>query len=134
MAPFIIKNCHCDHRPDECSVFNPTSQRQSFKIILIGTSGGAQVALAAAPYLDEMLRSPCSLLGCFAGRDGFNVAERVYHLRGRRDWVEDIGHFSHRAWPATVGSAFNRLQGDIQHLLVVPTTMMGLQAILVKSL
>jgi len=36
--------------------------------------------------------------GVFAGRDGFNVAERVYHLRGRRDWVEDIGSIvSHRA-------------------------------------
>jgi len=34
------------------AVFNPLSQRQPFKIILIGTSGGAQVALAAAPYLD----------------------------------------------------------------------------------
>jgi len=33
----------------------PLSQRQPFKIILIGTSGGAQVALAAAPYLDEWL-------------------------------------------------------------------------------
>jgi len=99
MAPFIIRN-HCDHRPDECSVFNPTLQRQPFKIILIGTSG-AQVALAAAPHLDEWLDAQITVLywGVFAGRDGFNVAERVYHLRGRRDWVEDIGIVFPSRWP-----------------------------------
>jgi len=60
-GPIYNQNCHCDHRPDECSVFNPT-QRQPFKIILIGTSGGAQVALAAAPHLDEWLDAQITVL------------------------------------------------------------------------
>ena len=94
------------------------SNRKPFKIILIGTSGGAQVALAAAPDLDRWLDTQIviiSLGGVFAGKDGFNAAERVYHLRGRQDWIENIGSivFPSR-WPWTVGSAFNqaRQQGN----------------------
>ena len=83
-----------------------------FKILLMGTSGGAQVALAASPYLDQWLDPQIvvvSIGGVFAGTDGFDVAERVNHLQGRRDWVEDIGSivFPSR-WAWTVGSAFNQ--------------------------
>lgn len=91
----------------------PVSSGQPFKLILIGTSGGAQVALAATPYLDQWLPNAqiivVSVGGVFAGTDGFNAAERVYHLQGRRDWVEDIGSivFPSR-WVWTVGSPFNQ--------------------------
>jgi len=78
---------------------------------------GAQVAPAALP--DEWLDAQITVLsGVFFGRDGFNVAERVYHLRGRRDWVEDIVALSPIALAATVGSAFNQaLQGDYTALI-----------------
>lgn len=97
----------------------PRSPRQPLKIILIGTSGGAQVALGAAYYLEEWLASPqiivVSVGGVFAGTDGFNAVEHTYHLQGRRDWIEDLGAilFPSR-WPWTVGSPFNqaRRQGD----------------------
>lgn len=96
----------------------PRSSRQPFKIILIGTSGGAQVALGAANYLDRWLEAEIlvvSIGGVFNGKEGFNVVERVYHLRGERDWVEDIGGiiFPSR-WLWTIGSAFNqvRQRGD----------------------
>lgn len=90
----------------------PLSQRQPLKIILIGTSGGAQVALGAAPYVEQRLAAQITVLsigGVFSGTDGFNAAESVYHLRGRRDWVEDIGGivFPSR-WSWTVGSPFNQ--------------------------
>lgn len=98
----------------------PVSSGKPFKIILIGTSGGGQVALAATPYLEKWLDEPIfvvSIGGVFAGTDGFNAAERVYHLRGSRDWIEDIGGivFPSR-WFWSVGSAFNqaRLQGRYQ--------------------
>ncbi len=96
----------------------PVSYRQPLKLVLIGTSGGAQVALGAAPYLDQWLDAQITVLsigGVFAGTDGFKAAEHVYHLQGRRDWIEDIGSivFPSR-WPWTVGSPFNqaRLQGN----------------------
>lgn len=90
----------------------PLSPSQPLKIILIGTSGGAQVALGAAHYLEQWLDTQIIVLsigGVFAGTDGFNAAESVYHLQGRRDWIEDIGNivFPSR-WPWTVGSPFNQ--------------------------
>ena len=78
----------------------------------MGTSGGAQVALGATPYLDQWLDAQIvvvSIGGVFAGTDGFIAAERVYHLQGGRDWVEDIGWivFPSR-WVWTVGSPYNQ--------------------------
>lgn len=89
-----------------------TATSQPPQIILVGTSGGAQVALGAAIYLEKWLDSKITVVsvgGVFAGSNGFDAAERVYHLYGRRDWVEDIGEivFPSR-WPWTVGSPFNR--------------------------
>lgn len=64
-----------------------------------------------------------SIGGVFAGTDGFNTADHVYHLQGRRDWIEDIGSivFPSR-WPWTVGSPFNqaRQQGYYTALITGP--------------
>ncbi len=96
----------------------PNSSSQPLKIILVGTSGGAQVALGASHYLEQWLNPQIvvvSIGGVFAGDDGFNAAEHVYHLQGRPDWIEDIGWivFPSR-WPWSVGSPFNqaRRQGN----------------------
>ncbi|MBD2185632.1 hypothetical protein [Aerosakkonema funiforme] len=94
----------------------PQSSNQPFKIILIGTSGGAQVSLGAVPYLHQWLNAEINVVsvgGVFAGDKGFNVSQHIYHLRGRRDWVEDIGRvvFPSR-WPWTVGSPFNQAVRD----------------------
>ncbi|GFE71108.1 hypothetical protein CFPU101_37180 [Chroococcus sp. FPU101] len=90
----------------------PRSQPQPLKIILIGTSGGVQVALGAVYYLDQWLKAKItvvSLGGTFDGENGFEEVDRVYHLRGQRDWVEDLPSivFPSR-WPITVGSPFNQ--------------------------
>ncbi len=59
-----------------------------------------------------------SIGGVFDGTDGFNAAERVYHLQGRRDWIEDIGNivFPSR-WPLTVGSPFNQARQQGNYIL-----------------
>lgn len=110
---------------DRMNAAQPISQSsaQRVKIILMGTSGGAQVALAAAPYLEQWLNPKIivvSIGGVFAGTDGFNVAEHVYHLQGRRDWVEDIGGivFPSR-WAWTVGSPFNQALGDGRYTVLI---------------
>lgn len=94
------------------------SSKQPIKLILMGTSGGAQVALGATPYLNRWVPDAqivvISIGGVFAGTDGFNVAKHVYHLHGSRDWVDNIGQivFPSR-WSWTVGSPFNQaLQED----------------------
>lgn len=82
------------------------------QIILLGTSGGVQVALGAADYLKRDLEADIvvvSLGGVFAGTNGFKVSDRVHHLHGEFDWVENIGAivFPSR-WRWSVASPFNQ--------------------------
>jgi hypothetical protein len=100
----------------------PRSQQQPLKIILIGTSGGAQVALGAVPYLSRSLNAQSSVIsvgGCFDGNTGFKAVDRVYHLQGRKDWVEDITPivFASR-WSWTVGSAFNQARRQGRYTVI----------------
>jgi predicted esterase len=91
--------------------------QQPLKVILIGTSGGAQVALGATHDLKEWLNAEITVIsvgGVFSGEKGFAEADRIFHLRGTRDSIEDIGGIvfpSRWYWFAT--SPFNqaRLQG-----------------------
>ncbi|MGB7440755.1 MAG: hypothetical protein WA919_06775 [Coleofasciculaceae cyanobacterium] len=101
----------------------PNSQDSPLKLILIGTSGGAQVALSAAPYLDQWLDVRLIVLsigGDFAGTNGFNAADHIYHLEGRRDWIEDISTivFPGR-WPWTVASPFNQARRQGRYTVLV---------------
>jgi len=72
----------------------PQDSSQPIKIILIGTSGGAEVSLNAVPYLKQQLNANVTVLsigGVFNGKNGFDASDHVYHFRGRRDLIEDIG-------------------------------------------
>jgi hypothetical protein len=101
---------------------HPLSTIQSYppEVILIGTSGGAQVALGAVPYLDRWLNARLTVIslgGTFNGENGFERVDQVYHLQGERDWVEDITRilFPSR-WPWTVGSPFNQAQRQERYI------------------
>lgn len=88
------------------------AQEQPLTVILMGTSGGVQVALGAADYLEDWLMVRpvvISMGGVFDGEKGFDAVQQVYHLWGDRDWVDNIGQilFASR-WRWTVGSPFNR--------------------------
>lgn len=86
----------------------------SFQLILIGTSGGAQIALGAAQYLDRWLETSIIVLsvgGDFSGTEGFESADQIYHIQGRQDWVEDLSSIVFPArWPWVVSSGFNQAQ------------------------
>jgi hypothetical protein len=91
-----------------------TQAQTPLKIILISTSGGTQVSMGAASYLNQWLDTKLlvvSVGGVFSGTDGFEAVDRMYHLQGQRDWIEDIGNivFPSR-WPWTVGSPFHQAQ------------------------
>uniref|UniRef100_B8HJU8 Uncharacterized protein n=1 Tax=Cyanothece sp. (strain PCC 7425 / ATCC 29141) TaxID=395961 RepID=B8HJU8_CYAP4 len=101
---------------DRMDAVHPLPQRcgNALNLILIGTSGGVQVALGAAPYLDQWLQNPAitviSLGGTFNGENGLDAIDQMYHLRGQRDWVENLNYFFPSRWPWTVASPFNRAQ------------------------
>ncbi|MEC4816001.1 MAG: hypothetical protein SAK29_22425 [Scytonema sp. PMC 1069.18] len=107
------------------------SHNQPLKIILIGTSGGVQVALGAAPYLNRWLNSKLivvSIGGCFDGDTGFESVNHVYQLNGRQDWIEDITRVVFASnWSWVVGSPFNqaRRQGRYTVLNTGPHTHDG---------
>lgn len=111
----------------------PHSPDRPIKIILLGTSGGIEVALGAAPYVQQRLDAKItvvSLGGVFDGKSGFNAIDHFYHLRGRRDWIEDIGGivFPSR-WLWNVGSPYNqaRQQGRYTASTAGPQTHDGPQ-------
>jgi hypothetical protein len=99
---------------DRMDTAHPISDtnRKGLKVILIGTSGGAQVALGAAKYLEQLLDLQpfvVSIGGDFGGNVGFEAADRIYHLRGERDWIEGLSLWLFPSrWGITVGSPFNR--------------------------
>jgi hypothetical protein len=95
-------------------------RQRPLKVILLGTSGGVQVALGAATYLHQWLEDPelivVSAGGVFDGEKGFDAIDQMYHLRGDQDAVEDISRIFASHWRWTVGSPFNRArqQGRFQ--------------------
>lgn len=91
----------------------PTAHPRSLNVILMGTSGGVQVALGAAPYLKQWLNDPrltvISTGGAFDGEKGFDAVDQMYHLQGKRDSVEDVSALIFPArWSWMLNSPFNR--------------------------
>ncbi|TVP61433.1 MAG: hypothetical protein EA343_14280 [Nodularia sp. (in: Bacteria)] len=90
----------------------PSSSQQPIQLILMGTSGGVQVALGAAPYLNEWLTVDITIVsfgGVFDGNEGFDAAQHIYHFRGERDLIENVGGIVFPArWQWTIGSPYNR--------------------------
>ncbi|MBD0335149.1 MAG: hypothetical protein ICV62_06655 [Cyanobacteria bacterium Co-bin13] len=100
----------------------PSDPNEPIRLILIGTSGGVQVALAASPYLDRWLPMDITIVsmgGVFDGDEGFKTVEHFYHFRGEDDWVENIGAiiFPYR-WRWTFLSPFNRARRQGRYSLV----------------
>jgi len=97
----------------------PRDSNQPIKIILIGTSGGVEVALNAVHYLKQGLDTQTKIIvvsigGVFNGRNGFQETDHIYHLRGERDLVEDLGGVlfpSRWLWNVTSPFVQARLQG-----------------------
>lgn len=63
-------------------------------VILLGYSGGGQVALGSAPYLRQILRSHVSIIGIggvFSDDPGILAVEHLYELAGSKDYTRYIG-------------------------------------------
>lgn len=108
---------------DRMNAAYPISRsQQPLKLILIGTSGGAQVSLGAVSYLENWLNAKLIVIsvgGDFDGNTGFETVDHVYHLQGHQDWVEDVARFLFASrWPVTVGSPFNQAQQQGRYTVV----------------
>lgn len=107
--------------------------RQSYQIgsgkpvTIIGYSGGSQVALGSATYLQAMLGGAplviISLGGVMADDPGLDCIEHLYHLYGTKDPIQKIGQIAYAGrWPILPYSPWNRAkaEGKITMMAVGP--------------
>jgi hypothetical protein len=94
------------------------------RLVLLGYSGGAQVAVGAAPFLKDLLGVSVhviSLGGVLDSDPGLRAVQRLDHLVGDRDVMERVGRIVYPGrWPIARGSAWNaaRRSGviSVEHL------------------
>lgn len=90
----------------------PETLESPFQLVLMGTSGGAQVALGSVNYLKDWLPAEVTVMsfgGVFDGQSGFNGAAQVYHFHGTEDLVDNVGSLMFPSrWRWTWASPFNR--------------------------
>jgi len=63
-------------------------------IVLVGYSGGGQVAVGAARYLKRWLAAPITIIsigGVISADPGLQAVDRLYHLQGGKDPVPTLG-------------------------------------------
>ncbi|MGB7249734.1 MAG: hypothetical protein WBC73_12410 [Phormidesmis sp.] len=100
-------------------------------ITLLGYSGGAQVALGAATYVKYALDVPIeviSLAGVISGNNGISVIDQLYHLKGDRDLLAQIGAMMFpKRWPLLSWSAWNvaKAEGRVTLISLGPVNHSG---------
>ncbi|MDN2582787.1 hypothetical protein [Aquibium sp. ELW1220] len=81
-------------------------------IILLGSSGGGQIAVSAAPYLGAATGAPVSVVafgGVMASDRGVTETGRLISLYGSRDFVYRLARFAFPGrWPVFASSHWNR--------------------------
>ncbi|KPQ36822.1 MAG: Thioesterase domain [Phormidesmis priestleyi Ana] len=100
-------------------------------ITLIGYSGGAQVALGAVTYLKYALDAPIeviSISGVVSGNNGVALIDRLYHLKGDRDLLAQLGAIMFpKRWPIMSWSSWNlaKVEGRVQLISLGPVSHSG---------
>lgn len=80
-------------------------------ILLVASSGAAQIAVGVCTYLREYIEGPLavvSLGGVFASDPGLLAADKTYHLYGKRDLITPLSNLDAGRWPIMTSSFWNR--------------------------
>jgi hypothetical protein len=97
-------------------------------VTLIGYSGGGQISLGAAAYLQPMLNAPLQIIsmgGVMADDPGIERVDHLYHLYGTKDPVQKLGAIAYAGrWPLLTYSPWNqaKAEGKITMNAVGPIT------------
>jgi hypothetical protein len=81
------------------------------RIILVGYSGGAQVAVGAAPYVQALTQEEVEVIsigGVMSSDPGLRAVSRLTHFVGERDLLEKLGYLFGGRWPIARLSNWNR--------------------------
>jgi hypothetical protein len=85
-------------------------------ITILGYSGGAQIALGAATYLQPRLQAPLRIIsfgGVMADDPGLYHIEHLYHFHGSKDIVQPLGAIAYAGrWPILPYSPWNRAKAQ----------------------
>lgn len=96
--------------------------RQRRPIVVLGSSGGGQMAVGAALFLQHVTAAPIyviSLGGVIASDPGLDALTHLYHLYGTHDKIQALSDrvFPGR-WPGAVGSHWHRAVAEGRVTLV----------------
>lgn len=85
-------------------------------VTLLGYSGGGEVAVSVAQNLRVSLSAPItivSLAGVFSADRGLSHVDRMIHIYGSKDFVQQMGAiFFPRRWRVMIWSQFNQLRKE----------------------
>ncbi|OYN88881.1 hypothetical protein [Parenemella sanctibonifatiensis] len=108
---------------------NGYQPRTRAPIVLLGWSGGAQIALGAASYLAATgAKTSVLSLGGFLNSDpALDHIAHLWHLKGTKDWVQALARGFPSRWPQVQGSAWNRAKaaGRITQIVIGPMRHLG---------
>src|SRR5262249_16606555 len=86
------------------------------RLVLLGYSGGAQVAVSVAPFLRDSLHTRVhviSLGGVLDSDPGLKVVAALHHVVGDKDTMERIGRIVYPGrWPIVPTSDWNAARRD----------------------
>lgn len=106
-------------------------------VVLLGWSGGAQIALAATSYLAGagMPVYLISLGGVLTSDPGLDRVHHLWHLKGSRDWIQAIGNLFPGRWPGRTSSFWARgvADGRITVRTIGPVRHLGRRSYLSRS-
>jgi hypothetical protein len=92
------------------------------RVTLIGFSGGGQISIGAAAYLQPVLEAPLrvvSIGGVMADDPGLNQVEHLSHLYGTKDSIQKVGQMAYAGrWPLLPHSPWNRAKADHKITLI----------------
>lgn len=97
-------------------------------ITIIGFSGGTQVALGSATFIQPRFGAPIQIIslgGVMADDPGLATIEHLYHFHGSKDPIQKIGAIAYAGrWPLLRYSAWNRAKalGKISYFPAGPVT------------
>jgi hypothetical protein len=85
-------------------------------VVLLGYSGGGQIAVGSAPYLKKILQCPVFVIGIggvYSDDPGILAVDHLYQLAGSRDKVRRIGDLIFPGhWFLFPRSVWNRARAD----------------------
>ena len=105
--------------------------RRGASIVLVGYSGGGQIALGAAPHLKDLVGGEVtvvSLGGVMCSDASIGTLERIYDLHGKRDRIRQIGNlFFPGRWRVFPHSSWNKARraGVVRDVPMGPPDHMG---------